>query len=389
MNKISPRRKKSKPKKPAEKKDSPSRWENFRKKFSQWFSNFSIRMSAYEKELFIKRLSFLMKAGIPILQSMAMIKEQTKSNRQKKIIDVLSQDISSGHAINVSMQRFKNIFGPFIINVIRVGENTGFLYQNLNYLADELKKRRLLSRKVIGALIYPIFITIATVGITTLLIVFIFPKILPIFKSLNITLPITTRIILGLSSFLANNYLYVLGGLALLGLLSFFLSKIKRVQILIGNITPSIPVFGLIMKNYHLVNICRTLGLLLKSDVGLIEALRITAETSPNIIYKTLLGKIGDNVLKGKKISVQFEDYKRFFPILIPQMISVGETTGNLSGSLLYLAEFYESEVDEAAKNLSSVIEPVLMIFMGLIVGFVAISIITPIYGITQHLNVR
>lgn len=376
-------------KKSVKKKILPNRWKNFRERFSQWFSNFSIRMSAHEKELFIRRLSFLTKAGIPILQSMAMIKEQTKSGRQKKIISVLSQDISNGLAVNVSLQRFKNVFGSFIINVIRVGENTGFLYQNLNYLAEELKKRRLLRRKIIGSMVYPIFITVATVGITALLIVFIFPKIMPIFKSLNIALPLTTRIILGFSNFLSNNYLFVLGGLAFLGITMFFMSKIRRAQILMANITPSIPVFGPIMKNYYLINVCRTLGLLLKSDVGLIEAIRITAGTSPNIAYRISLEKIGDNVLQGGKVSAQFGNYKRFFPVLIPQMISIGETTGNLSGSLLYLAEFYENEVDEATKNLSNILEPILMILMGLIVGFVVISIITPIYGITQHLNVR
>jgi len=126
--------------------------------------------------------------------------------------------------------------------------------------------------------------------------------------------------------------------------------------------------------------------MLLKSNVALIEAIKITEETTPNIVYKKILEKMGENIQKGKKVSNQFENYPRFFPILIPQMLSIGETTGNLSGSLLYLAEFYEAEVDEMAKNLSDILEPLMMILMGIIVGFVVISIITPIYGVTQNL---
>ena len=357
-----------------------------KKKFS--FS-FSSRLSAHEKELFVMRLSFLLKAGVPILQSLTMIKEQTRSNKQKKIIESLMHSVANGQTIHAGLQRFRNIFGDFIINVIRIGENTGFLHQNLSYLAEELKKRRMLNRKIVGALVYPIFIAIATIGITTLLIVFVFPKILPILTSLNVQLPITTRILISVSSFLTHYGFYFLLFLIAFIAAVIFILRMPKVQIFINNIMPSIPIFGQLLQNYHLANISRTLGVLLKGNVALIEAIRITAETTPNIVYKKMLEKMGENILKGKKVSSQFENYPRFFPILIPQMLSVGEATGNLSGSLIYLAEFYETEVDEMTKNLSNTLEPILMILMGIMVGFVVISIITPIYGVTQHLQFR
>jgi type IV pilus assembly protein PilC len=346
-------------------------------------------MSTHEKELFVKRLSFLLKAGIPILKSLTMIEEQTRSNRQKKIISFLAQDVSSGQSIAVALSRFKNVFGSFIINVVRVGENTGFLHQNLNYLSEELKKRRLLKRKVIGSLLYPMIIAIATIGMTTFLIIFIFPKIMPILKSMNVQLPVTTKILISLSDFMINDGLYFLLGLIIFILTAIFISKLPRVRFLIDNFVPLTPLVGSIFQNYFLANICRTLGLLLKSNVTLIDALKITAETTSNLVYKKIIEKIAESVLKGENFSNQFKPYHRFFPVLIPQMIAVGEATGSLSGTLLYLAEFYESEVDEMTKNLSNTIEPLLMISMGVIVGFVVISIITPIYGITQNLNVR
>ncbi len=351
--------------------------------------SFLNHLSSHDKELFVKRLSYLLKAGIPILQSLRMIQDQTRSKYQKKIIESLIESVTNGQSLHASLRPFRNVFGDFIINVIRIGENTGLLYQNLNYLAEELKKRRLLRRKVVGAFVYPIFIALVTISITVVLIVFIFPKILPILKSLNVPLPITTKFIINLSGFLINYGLYVLLGIIVFSVAMIFISKLSKVSFFINNITPSIPIIGQILQNYNLANVSRTLGVLLKSNVQLIESMKITAETTPNLVYRRMLEKMSENILKGKKISSQFENFPRFFPILMPQMLSIGEVTGNLSGSLLYLAEFYEEEVDEMTKNLSNILEPFLMIFMGIIVGTVVISIITPIYGVTQHLQAR
>ncbi len=347
------------------------------------------RLSTHAKELFIKRLSYLLKAGIPILQSLEMIKDQTRSNSQRRIIESLMANVDSGQSLYYGLKRFKNIFGEFIINVVRVGENAGLLHQNLDYLAEELKKRRVLKRKIVGSLIYPIFIAAATICITVFLIVFIFPKILPVLKSLNVPLPLVTKIFIGLSAFLGHYGLFVFGGLVVLIIAIIFILKIPKVNFSLNRMIPSIPIVGKIMQNYHLANITRTLGLLLKSNVILIEAIEITAETTPNMVYRKILMEMRENILKGKNMSTQFKNYPRFFPILIPQMLAVGETTGSLSGSLLYVAEFYETEVEEMTKTLSNILEPALMILMGVIVGSVVISIITPIYGITQHLNIK
>lgn len=202
---------------------------SFFKKFLNRLS-FSSRLSSHDKELFVKRLSFLLKAGIPILQSLTMIKEQTRSNGQKKIIESLMNSVANGQSIHVGLQRFRNIFGDFIINVIRIGENTGFLHQNLSYLAEELKKRRMLQRKIVGALVYPIFIAVVTLGITALLILFVFPKILPILTSLNMQLPITTRILIGVSSFLTHYGFYFLAGLIVFIVAMIFILKLQKVH---------------------------------------------------------------------------------------------------------------------------------------------------------------
>jgi type II secretory pathway component PulF len=273
-----------------------NRLSSYKKELFSKRPSFPNRLSAHEKELFVKRLSFLLKAGVPILQSLTMIKEQTRSKFQKKIIESLMHSIANGQTIHAGLKRFRNIFGDFIINVIRIGENTGFLHQNLNYLAEELKKRRILNRKIIGALVYPIFVALATITITTLLIVFVFPKILPILTSLNVPLPITTRILIAVSSFLTHHGLFVLLGLIVFIVAMIFVLKVPKVQIFINNVLPLIPIFGQLLQNYHLANISRTLGVLLKGNVTLTEAIKITAETTPNIVYKKILEDIGENI---------------------------------------------------------------------------------------------
>jgi type II secretory pathway component PulF len=271
---------------------------------------------------------------------------------------------------------------------VKVGESSGSLTQNLQYLADELNKRSALRRKVVGALVYPAFITTATLGITSLLTVFIFPKILPIFSSLNVELPLSTRVLIFISVFLSNWGLWLIGGLIILtvGLL-YVIKKSKPVHFYTDRIILRLPLVGKMIRYYNVANASRTLGLLLKSGSKLSEALLITADTTPNLVYKKEFTHLASVVERGERMSVHLKAQQHYFPDILGQMVAVGEKSGSLSDTLVYLSEMYEAEVEEFTKNLSSMIEPVLMIIMGIMVGFIAISVITPIYGITQHLQ--
>ncbi len=348
------------------------------------------KLSLKEQAFFAKRLSFLIRAGVPLLDALHMIREQTKSKKQIKVLDKVLVDISNGQSLAGSLGKFKNVFGDFAINMIAVGEETGVLSENLAYLANELKKRQELKRKVIGALVYPIFITIATFGITALMTIYIFPKIMPIFTSLNVELPATTRFMIWLSDFLRN-----WGWLVLLLLIVFSISFVitlkrsNKISFVFDRNVLRLPLIGNMIQNYNLANISRTLGLLLNGGMTLSEALPITARSTGNLVYKYEFDKLSHVVARGEKISSHLAQDRKLFPDILAQIISVGERSGNLSETLGYLSDLYEAEVEDSTKNLSSLIEPVLMIFMGIIVGFVAISVITPIYSITQHLSPR
>lgn len=348
-----------------------------------------LNISAEEQIIFAKHLAMMIKAGMSILDSLKMLKKQARSKSMVKILDSLMTEVSNGQFLSAALEKFRNIFGDFAVNIIRVGENSGVLYENLNYLALQLNKTLELRKKVIGALIYPVIIIFATFGVAGVLTIYIFPKIVPVFKSLNVPLPLSTKILMAVSNFMLQYGVYVFDAIVVLIIGFWLLLKLKPVHYAFDKFLFHLPLFGTMIINYNTANFCRTFGLLLKSDIKVVEALSITADTIPNLVYKNELKKIALAVTKGEEISIQLEKNPKVFPGMVAQMVAVGETTGNLSENLVYLSEYYEKEVDDLAKNLSTILEPVLMVIMGVVIGFIAISVISPIYQVSQGLNVR
>jgi type IV pilus assembly protein PilC len=346
------------------------------------------RFTLKDQILFAKRMSILIKSGVPIVTSLHMIGRSSASADTKKMMNSVIKDVENGTFLSVSLAKFKKAFGELALNIIEIGEVSGTLHENLAYLSEELKKKQNLRRKVLSSMVYPIFIVVATVGISVMLTIFVFPKILPIFSSLNFKLPLSTRVLIFLSTFLIKDGFYFLLFLIAMGVLFLFsLKQVRPFRLFIHKIILKLPVFGSLAQGYNMANFARTLGVLMRSEISIVKALKITAKTMSNLAYKDNIETLAEHVTKGSKISVHLEKYPKLYPPMLVQMVSVGETTGNLSDTLAYIASVSEEEVEEATKNLSSVLEPILMVFMGLIVGFIAISIITPIYGITQNLH--
>jgi type IV pilus assembly protein PilC len=217
---------------------------------------------------------------------------------------------------------------------------------------------------------------------------FVFPKIMPIFQSLGANLPLTTRILLATSNFLI--YYGWLLGLAIAGLiilLAFIYKTVKPFNYAVSRIFFAVPIFGHLAMSYHMANFCRTFGLLLNCNLGVVNAATITANATTNQIYKREIYTLAEEIAKGRKIAQHLETSPGLFPEMVPQMVAIGETTGSLGSTLIYLSDFFEAEVNDITKNLSSSIEPVLLLFMGVIVGFVAVAVITPIYELTQNIH--
>jgi len=348
---------------------------------------FFVSFSLQDQIIFAKRLAILIKAGIPILSSLEMLEEQAGSRRGAGMIKDLRDQMAKGKSLASGMRRYTNIFGEFAINIVRVGETSGMLADSLAYLADELKKKQELRRSIVSALIYPVFIVVATIAIVIMLTVFLFPKILPVFQSFNAGLPWSTKALILISRATQDYWIYFLAGFFSFIVAYNLLLRIPSFKLACDSAFLRWPLLGGMFKSYYLANSTRTLSLLLKSEVGIIEALRIVSETSGNAAYRLVFRRIAEGVTRGEAMSDAMRRQRLLFPILVPQMIQVGEMTGNLNSSLMYISEMFEDEMNSSTKNLTASIEPILMVMMGVMVGFVALSIITPIYGITQSLR--
>lgn len=348
---------------------------------------FLLRFGTQEQAIFAKRLGMILRSGMPIMQGLRMLGQQKQSDSATYIYGELIKDVENGQSLSSGLEKFQKIFGEFCVNIVRVGESSGTLHENLDYLAQELKKKTALRKKVLGALVYPAVVVVATVGISLVLTVYIFPKITPIFTSFKTQLPMSTRMLIAISNFLMHDGEWLLIGVIAAAILYYFLLRIPRFHFLVDSILLQLPLFGTLSQYYNLANTARTLGLLLKSDMGIVGALSIVTKSSRNLAYKRALSHATTEVMKGQKMSDQLAKDPKLFPPLFTQMVMVGEQTGNLSGSLMYLSDMYEEEINDLTRNLTTLVEPVLMVVMGVIVGFIAISIITPIYGITSQLT--
>lgn len=345
------------------------------------------RMGAQDRIVFAKRLAILIKSGVSIITALDILKKQASSGGPRRIIGYLHDSVEKGQTLSKAMENYKNIFGHFGISIVLVGETSGTLTQNLHYMADETKKKQELKRAIVSALIYPAFIAVATIGIVIMLTVYVFPKILPIFSSFKAELPWSTKALIAASNAARHYWMYYLAGFFALAAIWGLLSRADAVRRVGNRMLLRIPLLGQMFRSYYIANFTRTFSLLLKSEIGIVQTLKITGDTIGGAAYKQSFENIAAGVIRGEAVAKNMEKDKLLFPPLVSQMVSVGEMTGNLGSSLMYLSEMYEDEMNNTAKNLATSIEPVLMIFMGVLVGFIAMSIITPIYGITQSLR--
>lgn len=346
--------------------------------------NLFLRVSVQEQILFARHLAIMTKAGMSLLDSLQMLRRQAKSRSMRTILETATKAVTNGQFLSVALEPYAGVFGELFINIVRIGESSGTLPENLNYLAQELTKKRQLAIKIKGALFYPLIILIGTVGIITLLVTFVLPKILPVFQSLNVQLPLPTRILIAVSNFAQEYTFSIFIGFMLLVAAFVLLLRVRKFRYTVQRGLLLVPIAGNIMKEVNLIGFARTLGILLKSGSKIVESVNTAGATLNNLVYREALSGAADDIRKGEQLSERLMKRAHLFPDMLSQMIMVGENTGNLSETLLYLGEYYEEEVDNATKNLSTVLEPLLLIIMGVIVGFVAIAIITPIYSITQ-----
>lgn len=340
-----------------------------------------------EKMFFARHMAIMSRSGMQIIDILRTLKKQTKSKTFASVLDGLVESVKNGQFLSEGLAKHQKLFGDFFINIVHVGEISGSLADNLEYLAEALEKKKELRSKVTGALVYPIIILLATFALTGALTFFVFPKILPIFTSLNAELPLITVIFIAVSTFMINHGILVFVGSFALFVGFWLLLRIPSIQYQFDRLLLYLPVLGNMIVNYNLVGFIRSLSLLLRSGIKIVQALDITANSATNLVYRKVLQETAISVGQGDPISKSLIASPRYFPAVFAEMIAVGENTGKLTDTGTYLATYYESELDSSSKALSSVLEPMMLLVMGFLVGFIAMAIIMPIYQVTQAIH--
>lgn len=341
-----------------------------------------------DKLLFTKHLGMMIRSGIPIGEAVEAIRDQSQNPAMQKVLTAILDDVNNGQTLENALAKHSKIFDPFYLNMIRIGETSGNLEKNLEYVAEQLKKNNEFNKKVQGALLYPeIVLTIAVLaggGVS----IFVLPKLLDLFKSFNAKLPVSTQILLFIAGVMKSYGYFIFGGIIGLFFLIRFLITFPRIRVHWDTFLLSIPVLGVFFRNVQLGFFCRNLGIMLTSGLPITTALAAQRQATTNLVFQQYVEDMKDGVEKGKSLTDCFEKkQKTFIPQILIKMIEVGEKTGKLEESFSYLADFFEDEVDDYSRNFSTILEPIVLILIGLIVAFVALSIISPIYDLTASIH--
>ena len=332
--------------------------------------------------MFTQHLSVALQSGFTLTEAISML-EDAANGKMKKVLRDIMEVIESGQPLFKALEKYPKYFSPIYTNMVRTGELAGTLAENLSGLAVQLKKAHKMRQKVKAAMMYPMFVFIAIIGLALSIAFFVLPKILPLFKSFDVELPLTTQGLLYVADLFEKHGMSILIGMIVGTIVSIWLLRRQFLKPFLHGLFLKLPVIGPIVMQINLQRLTLILGTLLESGLSLVEVLQITSDATENRVYRKAISTFVPAVQKGNSIAAAMEYHPKLFPKFTSRMIGMGEQTGNLEQNLKYLSQFYEGEVDNIMKNLSTIIEPIMLIGIGILVGTVAISILGPIYQIT------
>jgi type IV pilus assembly protein PilC len=345
------------------------------------------RVKMKDKIVFANNLSAMVSAGLPLSRALSVMARQTSNKYFKKVIGEIEAKIGRGESLSQALANYPKIFPEVFVAMVAAAEETGRLPEALKLVGEQLEKSYALRRKIIGAMIYPSVIVVAIIVIGILMMIFLIPTLSATFRELNVPLPLSTKLVIGLSDFLVNNvFVVIIGLLFLVGLLAW-LPKTKPGKRVFDRLLLHLPFINNLTRQVNSAVIMRTTSSLVSAGVSLTKTMEVTEKVVQNYYYKQVMVEALDKVQKGIPLSVIFSAHQNLFPIFASEMSAVGEETGKMPEMLLKGALFFEDEVDQVTKNLSTIIEPVLMIIIGVAVGIFAISMIGPMYSLSSAIK--
>lgn len=340
-----------------------------------------------EKMVFARNLAVMISSGLVVARAIKSLSLQTKNKTFRKILNDVYEEVQSGKTLSESLGKYPTVFPELFTNMVYVGEVSGNLESVLDILALQLEKEHDLKSKVKGAMTYPAVIVVAMVGIGVLMLTYILPKITGVFKDMDVELPKTTLFIMGMSDFLREHAILSIAIVVFFGIGVKFFYGTASGRKFFHFLFLRMPIVGNIVVKVNCARFARIYSSLLKSGVSVVDGLKIVGKTLGNVYYKDVLAEAIEEIQKGTNLSVVIAAHERQFPILVSQIIEVGEETGKTEVVLERLAEFYEEEVNQITKNMSSIIEPVLMLLIGGGVGFFAVAMLQPMYSVLENIK--
>lgn len=349
--------------------------------------SFFEKVSHKDVVILSRQIATLFEAQVSALKAFTMLAANTENKLLGKKLTAVGDDLQAGLSISGALAKHPDVFSNFYINMVKVGEETGKLNQTFLHLAEYLDRQYALTSKTRNALIYPIFVIVTFFVVMGLMFVVVIPKLSAIISDSGQAVPIFTKIVIGLSNFFINYGFFVLISLVLLGVWIWGMSATEKGKIYLDGLRLSTPAIGNLYKKLYLSRITDNLQTMLSSGVPIVRAIDITADVVDSRVYKALLGEVADGVKSGLALSVAFARHKEEISPIMVQMVQVGEETGSLGVILKTLTDFYKREVDDAVDTLVGLIEPVMIVVLGLGVGMLLVSVLMPIYNLAGGIS--
>ncbi len=342
------------------------------------------RVRAKDMMVFTRQFSTLLSAQVPLGEALRTLEKQTTNAILKETIFEVASDIDSGLSLSQSLEKYGNVFSPFYVNMVRSAEVTGRMEQTMIFLADYIEKEVGITSRIQNALIYPAIMIVLFIVVAGVMAAIVLPRVEPIFEEAGVQVPLFTQIIIGGGKFLANWWWAVIVAIAvLIGFLIDYL-RTDEGRVVFDELLLRIPVVSGLLKRLYVTRFAESVSVLTRGGIPIAQSLEISGHTIGSIIYRDMLHQVAEDVRRGELMSQSLAKQEEYFPPLVSQMVAVGESTGKLDDLLDKIATFYTSEVDGMVANLVELIQPILMIVIGLLVGALFASILVPIYNLLQ-----
>jgi len=372
----------------SQKKKKQRELSTFEKNLNDFVINHFTKIKVIDRVFFLEHLNTMLSAGLSLIESLEVLGKEIENKKLQRIVQELKAGVESGSQLSEILNQHPKIFPPIYVKMIASGEISGKLEESLGQVVNQMKKNYELTSTIRGAMIYPVVILVAISIVGIIMVTFVLPKITILFKDIDADLPLATKVLVAVTDFMSKPLNLLLVFVIIFVFLTSFIYSLKKslgFKRIIHKINIRLPIAGKIIRQINLARFSLTLSSLLKSTIPIVEAVEISSEICSNMTYREALKDCTEKIKKGITLSQSLQEYDGIFPPMVTEMVMVGEKTGEIDKLLYELSKFYSNEVDKTMKNFSTIIEPAIILLLGLGVGGIAVAVVMPIYSLTQN----